>query len=155
VEPIDKENPKARCNYCERLIGCHYRRNETPSMMTHLTFGCQKFPLRKSKVTKGQTLLQMSLLKSTEGTISNQVGFMKYDLERCRTLLTEYFIESEMPFRHVESHSFRKYLNGLEPRFKLPSRTTLQRDYLKMYEREKLVLKDFLKDKRVCLTTDT
>jgi hypothetical protein len=67
----------------------------------------------------------MSLLKQAEGAISNQVGFMKYDLERCRTLLTEYFIESEMPFRHVESPSFIKYSNALEPRFKLPRRTTL------------------------------
>ena len=106
VEPIDKRNPKARCNYCKRLIGCHYRRNGMSSMMTHLTSGCQKFPLKKSEVTKGQTLLQMSLLKSTEGTISYQVGFMKYDLEKCRTLLIDYFIKSEMPFGHVESPSF-------------------------------------------------
>ena len=27
VKPIDKENPKARCNYCKRLIECHYKRN--------------------------------------------------------------------------------------------------------------------------------
>ncbi|XP_059441769.1 zinc finger BED domain-containing protein RICESLEEPER 2-like [Corylus avellana] len=155
VEPIDKENPKASCNYCLRLIGCHYRRNGTSSMMTHLTSGCQNSPLKKSKVTKGQTLLQMSLMKSTKGTSSNQVGFMKFDQERCRTLLTEYFIESERPFRHVESPSFRKLMNGIEPRFKLPCRITLQKDCLKMYEKEKLVLKGFLSGKRVCLTTDT
>ena len=80
---------------------------------------------------------------------------MKYDSERCRTLLTEYFIESEMPFRHVESPSFRKYSNGLKLKFKLSSRTTLQRDCLKIYEREKLVLNDFLKGKRICLATNT
>jgi hypothetical protein len=56
----------------------------------------------------------MSLIKSVEGAISNQVEFMKYDPERCRTLLTEYFIESERPFRHVDSPSFRKLMNGIK-----------------------------------------
>jgi hypothetical protein len=69
--------------------------------------------------------------------------------------LTEYFIESERPFRHVESPSFKKLINGIEPRFKLPCCVTLQKDCLKMYEREKHVLKGFLRGRRVCLTTDT
>ena len=155
VLPANKDNPKASCNYCQKLIGCHYRRNGTSPMITHLTSGCQKSPLKKIKVTKGQTLLQMSLIKSTEGATSNQVGFMKYDPEILRTLLIEYFIESERPFRHVDSPSFRKLMNGIEPRFKLPCRITLQKDCLKMYEREKLVLKGFLKGKKVCSTTDT
>jgi hypothetical protein len=42
VEPIDKENPKAKCNYCKRLIECHYRTNITLSMITHLTYGLPK-----------------------------------------------------------------------------------------------------------------
>ena len=64
VLPADKDNPKASCNYCQKLIGRYYRRNGTSPMMTHLTFGCQKSPLKKTKVTKGQTLLQMSLINS-------------------------------------------------------------------------------------------
>jgi hypothetical protein len=36
----------------------------------------------------------------------------------------------------------------LKPRFKLPCCITLQKDYLKMYECEKLVLKGFLSGKR-------
>jgi hypothetical protein len=79
---------------------------------------------------------------------------MKYNLERLRILLTEYFIESEKPFRHVDSPSFRKLINGIEPRFKLPCCITLQKDCLKMYEHEKLVLKGFLSGKRVCLITN-
>jgi hypothetical protein len=23
IEPIDKNNPKAMCNYCNRVLGCH------------------------------------------------------------------------------------------------------------------------------------
>ncbi|XP_059462001.1 zinc finger BED domain-containing protein RICESLEEPER 2-like [Corylus avellana] len=155
VEPIDKDNLKAKCNHCSKLIGCHYRRNGTSPMMTHLTHGCPTSPLLKSKLSKGQTLLQMSLKKSVEGTTSNQLGFKKYDPEILRNGLAEYFIASELPFRHVESHSFRKWMNLVEPRFNVPSRTTLQKDCMKVCEREKLTLKSVLRGKRICITTDT
>jgi hypothetical protein len=155
VEPIDKDNPKAKCNHCSKLIGCHYRRNGTSPMMAHLTHGCPTSPLLKSKLPKGQTLLQMSFKKSMEGTTSNQLGFKKYDPEILRNGLAEYVIESETPFRHVESHSFRKWMNLVEPRFKLPCRITLQKDCMKVYEREKLALKSILRGKRICITTDT
>jgi hypothetical protein len=124
-------------------------------MMTHLTHGCPKSPLLKSKLPRGQTLLQMSLKKLVECIISNQLGFKRYDSKILRNGLAEYFIESEMPFRHVDSHSFRKLVNLVEPRFNVPSRNTLQKDCLKVYEREKLVLKSVLRRKRICITTDT
>jgi hypothetical protein len=57
VELIDKENPKAMCNYCNRLIGCHYKRNVTSAMMNHLTSNCPDSPLKKSKLPKNQTML--------------------------------------------------------------------------------------------------
>lgn len=52
VEPIDKENPKAMCNYCNRLIGCHYKRNDTSAMMNHLTSNYPNSSLKKSKLPK-------------------------------------------------------------------------------------------------------
>jgi hypothetical protein len=124
-EPIDKDNLKAKCNHCSKLIGCYYRRNGTLPMMTHLTHGCPKSPLLKSKLPKGQTLLQMSFKKSVEGISSNQLGFKRYDPEILRNGLAEYFIESEIPFKHMDSHSFKKWMNLVEPRFNLPSRNTL------------------------------
>jgi hypothetical protein len=153
VEPIDNDNLKAKCNYCSKLIGCHYRRNGNSPMMTHLTNGCPKYLLLKSKLPKGQTLLQMSLKKSVEGITSHQLGFKRYDLKILRNGLAKYFIKSEMPFRHVESHSFRKLMNLIEPRFNVPGRNTLQKDWLKVYERKKLALKSILRRKRICITT--
>jgi hypothetical protein len=69
--------------------------------------------------------------------------------------LAEYVIESETPFRHVESHLFIKWKNLVESRFKLPCRIILQKDCMKVYKREKLALKNVLCGKRVCITTDT
>jgi hypothetical protein len=123
--------------------------------MTHLTYGCSTSPFKKLKLPKGQILLQMSLKKLVEGTINNQLGFMKSDLKILNNELVEYFIESEMPFRHVENNLFRKLKKLLEPRFKLPSHITLQKDCMKLYEKEKLALKIVLCSKRVCVTTNT
>jgi hypothetical protein len=155
VKPIDKENPKAMCNYCNRLIGCHYKRNDTLAMMTHLARNCPDSPLKKSKLPKNQILLQMSFKKPVEGGNGNQMGFMKYDSNNIRKLIVRYFIKSDLPFRHVESDGFRELINRIEPRFKVPCRITLQNDCLKLYEEEKLRLRAFLSSKRVCITTDT
>jgi hypothetical protein len=146
---VEQDNPKAKCNHCSKLIGCHYRRNGTSPMMTYLTHGCPTSPLLKSKVPNDQTLLQMSFNKLVEGITNNQLRFKKFDLEILRNGLAEYFIESEMSFRHVESHSFRKWMNLIEPRFNVLSRNTLQKDCMKVYEREKLALKSALRSKRI------
>jgi hypothetical protein len=74
VEPIDKENPKAMCSHCNRLIGCHYKRNGTSAMMHHLTYNCLDSPLKKSKdstLPKNQTMLQISFKKPVEGGSGN------------------------------------------------------------------------------------
>jgi hypothetical protein len=60
VEPIDKENPKAACNYCNRMLGCHWKHG-TSALMTHITSNYPTSPLRnleKSNVPKSQTLLE-------------------------------------------------------------------------------------------------
>jgi hypothetical protein len=152
VEPIDKENPKACCNHCKRLIRCHHKKQGTSAMMTHLTSNCPNSPLRKPKIAKDQTLLQMSFKKAVEGT---QLGYVKYDADRVRRLLVQYFILCELLFSHVESEGFMLFANGLEPRFNLPSRITIQRDCLKLYEEEKVHLKALMSGQRICLTTDT
>jgi hypothetical protein len=152
IEPIDKNNPKAMCNYCNRVLGCHWK-NGTSGMMSHLTTRCPTSPLRKSNIPKGQTLLQMPVKNTIEG--NQGVGFVKYDPIKVRNLVVRYFIKEELPFRHVESDGFRELMNGIEPRFNPPSRNTLQKDRIKLYEEEKLKLKKVLSGKRVCITIDT
>jgi hypothetical protein len=96
VEPIDKENPKTMCNYCNRLIGCHYKRNGNSAMMNHLTYNCPDSSLKKSKLSKNQTMLQMSFKKPVEGGSGNQIRFIKYDSNNIRNLIVWYFIKSEL-----------------------------------------------------------
>jgi hypothetical protein len=101
--------------------------------MTHLISNCPTSPLRKlgkSNVSKGQTLWQQSFKKMSKGASSdtNQLGFVKYDPIKVRKLVVQYFINEELPFRHVESGGFRELMNEIEPRFNLPCRITLQKD---------------------------
>jgi hypothetical protein len=67
---------------------------------------------------------------------------VKYDPIKIRKLVVQYFIMEELPFRHVESCGFKELINGIEPRFNLPCRITLQKDCIKVYEEEKLKLKN-------------
>jgi hypothetical protein len=57
---------------------------------------------------------------------TNQLGFVKYDPIKVRKLvIVQYFINEELPFRHVESSGFKELINGIKPRFNLPCRITL------------------------------
>jgi hypothetical protein len=145
VEPIDKEKPKATCDYCNRMLWCNWRHGIS-ALMNHLISNCPTSQLinsEKSNVPKGQTLLQQSFKKMSESGScnTNQLGFVKYDLIKIRKLVVQYFIKEELPFRRVESCGFRELMNGIEPRFNLPCRITLQKDCMELYEEEKLKLK--------------
>ncbi|CAI0401485.1 unnamed protein product [Linum tenue] len=64
-------------------------------------------------------------------------------------------ITDEKAFRDVEKEGFRRYCKALRPEFTIPSRVTIRRDCLALFEQEKQKLKRVLKGQRVCLTTDT
>ena len=66
-------------------------------------------------------------------------------------------ITDELPFRIVEYEGFRRLMRVAQPRFQIPSRTTVTRDCLKIYYDEKQKLKNYFSkySHSVCLTTDT
>ncbi|XP_072071791.1 zinc finger BED domain-containing protein RICESLEEPER 2-like [Arachis hypogaea] len=92
----------------------------------------------------------------TSGPISSP-SVTKFDQAVSRSILTEMFVTEELAFRFVERNVFRRLLHSLQPKFKIPSRTTLARDILSFYETEKMKLQSYLSHhcQKVCLTTDT
>ena len=64
-------------------------------------------------------------------------------------------IRDELPFRVVKGEGFKDYSHLLEPRFVIPSRITVWRDCMKLFMESKKLLKNHLKNERLCLTTDT
>ena len=60
----------------------------------------------------------------------------KFDQNASRMKLVKMFVKSELPFRFVEDEDFRDFVRSLQPRFEVPSRTTLRREMWQLYEEE-------------------
>ena len=62
----------------------------------------------------------------------------------------------EYPLSMVDHIRFRDFANSLNPSFKIISRNTLKIDIMKVFESEKVILKDMLvhNSSRVAITTD-
>ncbi|XP_062158668.1 protein neprosin-like [Alnus glutinosa] len=92
-----------------------------------------------------------------QGSNGNNLMIAKYSEKVIREALCEMIIVDEMPFMTLEGKGFQKLLRVLEPRFKVPSRYTVMKDCVKLYIRDKNILKNtfFTTGQRVCLTTDT
>ncbi|KAI5424397.1 hypothetical protein KIW84_030547 [Lathyrus oleraceus] len=71
--------------------------------------------------------------------------------------LDKMFVAMELPFQKVEHPYLHRFIYGLQPKFKFPSRNTLARDILKNWDVEKAKMKTILSQncRRVCITTDT
>ena len=68
----------------------------------------------------------------------------------------EIIVIDKLSFRFVEGVGFRRFCGVLQPKFKtIPSRTTITRDIVGIFNHEKHKLKKALRGLRVCLTTYT
>jgi hypothetical protein len=94
--------------------------------------------------------------KIDEGGVLDGRNIVGYNLEDCRRAIVEFIIEDEMPFKVVEGCGFRRLMNRLEPRLKVPSRVTSARDCYQLFLDEKKKLKAWFKNScaHVCMTTD-
>ena len=147
-----KQNPysekKAKCNYCGDLI--KYLAG-TCGMRNHL-IRCKENPNREAFKRK-----KLSSSTPEGASVGPSPTISKFDQNASRMKLVKMFVKSELPFRFVEDEDFRDFVRSLQPRFEVPSRTTLRREMWELYEEEKAKLKFFLSKQcgRVCLTTDT
>lgn len=143
---------RAKCKWCTKLFHCGSRTNGTSSLKAHLKI-CKKNP--NKPVVDNQGTLQLTPCdgNSTLGTVTT----WKFDPDKLRRCFAEMIIEDEQPFVLSERSGLRKFMTLACPRFVLPSRRTITRACVKVYEDEKEKLKKFFKDNcvRVCLTTDT
>ena len=90
-----------------------------------------------------------------DGAKIGNLKVVKYDPGSIRQTLTSIIICDELPFRVVEWEGFKAYSRLLEPRFVIPYRITVWRDCMKLFMENKKLLKNHLKNERLCLTTDT
>ena len=93
--------------------------------------------------------------KEFDGPSVGSLKSVNYNEKTCRDALAKMIIIDELPFRQVEKEGFKNFCMVMQPRFNVPSRTTVARDCLKLFYEEKEKLKKVLKKQRLCLTTDT
>jgi hypothetical protein len=159
VEGGDPEDPKSKCNYCNKLFSCHPRRLSTSSMLSHIRNSCKKYPGRFGKLDKSQSTLSFDAKNEGqmgEGSVGNLV-IAKYNVQKIREALAKMVIVDEFPFKFVEGEGFRDFMKTVESRFKIPSRYTVMKDCMKIFisEKEKIRAMFLTTGARVCLTTDT
>ena len=90
-----------------------------------------------------------------DGAKIGNLKVVKYDPESIRQALASMIILDELPFRVIKGERFKDYSRLLEPRFVIPSHITVWRDCMKLFMENKKLLKNHLKNERLCLTTDT
>ena len=124
-------------------------KNGTTTLRGHITI-CKKHP---HSVETSQT--QLNLHSNVQG--GNILSTWKFDQIAGRNALAYMIIVDELPFKFVEGLGFEKFISVVQPRFKIPSRFTVSRDYYELFLAEIVKLKQFLKttSQRVCLTTNT
>ncbi|XP_058744976.1 zinc finger BED domain-containing protein RICESLEEPER 2-like [Vicia villosa] len=142
---VEGDEKKAKCQYCGVLIKYS---NGTSTMRTHLG-RCTVYDNDKTQPNKRRKT-------TSDGKVVCSPSYSKFDQEDCRALLVKTFVCAELPFCFVENEMFRKLLITLQPRFSIPSWSTLRRDIWALYLEEKEKLKKLLPNcGRVYLATDS
>ena len=154
----DPRGSSATCNYCDKCyVGAGNRRYGTTTLRTHLTNQCPKNPFRVEDKKQKTLIFQKMSGGTTESMGGNNlkaVGFCQID---CRVACAKMIVLDELSFRFVEQEGFKLFCSVACPRFVIPSRITIARVIMKLYDEEKKKLKDYLlkHSQRVSLTTDT
>ena len=93
VENGDPEDPKSKCNYCNKLFSCHTKRLSTLSMLSHLKNSCKKYLGRFDKSDKTQSKLSFEVKKGEqmavgEGFVGNLV-ITKYNARKIKAAISK------------------------------------------------------------------
>ncbi|KAL4394085.1 hypothetical protein AHAS_Ahas02G0116700 [Arachis hypogaea] len=119
VEGIEKY---ARCKSCNGQI--KYAAGGTSAMRQHWKrcFDLDNEQSKRQRIEGGSS-----------GSISS-LSVTKFDQAVSQSILTEMFMTEELAFQFVKRNVFQRLLHSLQPKFKIPSRTTLARDILSLYD---------------------
>ncbi|KAM6577504.1 hypothetical protein CsatB_029341 [Cannabis sativa] len=119
--------------------------------MRHLHDHFKICPLRKNRDIK-QSILNPSRKKDG----STSLAAHNFDQEFSREKLAKMIVLHEYPLNMVEDDGFRSFVKSLQPLFRHVSQTTIRRDILKIYEKEKTKTMNSMNDNRsrVAITTD-
>ncbi|KAE8662422.1 hypothetical protein F3Y22_tig00113337pilonHSYRG00037 [Hibiscus syriacus] len=138
---------KGECRYCKKKLGANSK-NGTRHLHDHF----KSCPRRTCRDIREQVIRMGQ--KTTDG--QTNLSCLNFDPEKSRKDIAEMVIVHEYPLVMLEHHGFRKFVVGLQPLFKVPSRNTLKNDILKIYDFEKEKTMRLLEKNRskIAITTD-
>lgn len=142
---------RARCNACDVTYTMESTSGSTTNLNNHLK-ACLKRPRVNTSNPKQSELTFVKVSQET-----TDLSTWVFDKDAVRKALVRMIIMDELPFKIVKGEGFKYFLSIACPRFSLPSRWTIRKDCLDLFNSMKSVMKNcFEKDiSRVCLTTDT
>ncbi|XP_050207126.1 zinc finger BED domain-containing protein RICESLEEPER 2-like [Mercurialis annua] len=148
---------QAKCSYCARIYSCHAKKNGTSTLRGHL-LRCTKHPHTletRQALLSLQPVVNVGLVPNSGPAMCN-VANWKFDQEAIRKAVSYMVVVDELPLKFVEKQGFKRLMSIACPKFKMPSRWTVNRDCFAMFVQEKLKLKQFMKtnSQRVSLTSD-
>ena len=89
-----------------------------------------------------------------DGEAGNELVAINWTKAGFWRALASYFIQDELPFRHVQRKGFREYSLYMNTNFFAPSRITVTKDNIKLHEEEKKKLMKVLQPYWPSITTD-
>lgn len=113
------------CNYCAKQYACAEKKNGTSNLLSHLTNMCSSYLNREQKKQK---TLAFPAKKGGEGGWSSKLVHASYSANACQEAVAKMIIIDELSFRFVENERFRLVYSVLEPRFSVPSHSTVTRE---------------------------
>ncbi|KAK7268381.1 hypothetical protein RIF29_21079 [Crotalaria pallida] len=137
---------KAQCNYCKKYLG-----GKSKNGTTHL-HGHYRSCLKRKMNPKNQTVFTPKL--NAKG--KQEMVAATYDPENAKLELAKAIIIHEYPHSIVDHHGFKRYSASLQPLFHVPSRNTIKKEIIKIYESEKMISMKLLdtNEGRVAIPSD-
>ncbi|KAL0724593.1 hypothetical protein Bca4012_039192 [Brassica carinata] len=155
---------KAVCKHCSTQITCRTEGGSTTSAMLNHLKRCKLYlnlgvseedvDENEAKRVKQSTLFHCKGAAKDKEVVPSYLTFNKEDSRRA---LVRMIIKDELPFRFVEREGFQEFMRVVQPRFIIPSRRTVTRECLALFEEEREQLRKWFKkfSGSVSLTTDT
>ena len=137
---------KAKCKYCRKLL-CGESKDGTSHLKNHM-----RTCLQKRIGDRTQKVLGASF--STIG--KRDLVVSAYNSDVCKRELAAAILVHEYPLSMVDHLYFKRFICSLQPLFTVPSRNTIKKEILKLYESERSRIQKVIDDNkgRVALTTD-
>ncbi|XP_038679444.1 zinc finger BED domain-containing protein RICESLEEPER 2-like [Tripterygium wilfordii] len=138
---------KAECNYCKKRLSGNMKNGTS-----HLSAHTKNCAFRTTKDLKQQLLAYNQKKRDANFTVGNY----SFDENASRRDLAHMIMLHEYPISMVEHVGFRRFSTGLQPLFKVPSRSTERSDLFKVYDLEKKNCVKILENNssRIALTSD-